>query len=196
MATKILVVDDDEEYRDLLSNILKRRGYTVRTAENVDAAIEELERDSYAVVTVDMQFKTGATEAIAGEDLLIHLRENYDKTRCIVVSGSPEVSKEEIADFGRKYGARFVEKQRLNATKFAALVKEVLQEMGAALSEGGGSMKAESLRKQLTSHRRNVWRLEEKLAKHTELEAPITLLNQIEDEKKEIARLEAELDKL
>ena len=53
-----------------------------------------------------------------------------------------------------------------------------------------------SLRKQLTSHRRNLWRLEEKLAKYTELEAPVALLNQIDDEREAIARIEDELRQL
>jgi DNA-binding NtrC family response regulator len=194
VTAKILIVDDDEEYRDLLSKILKKEGYIVRTAENIDAAIEELERESYAIVTVDMKFKTGSTEVIVGEDLLIYLRDKHERTKCIIVSGSPEVSKPgEAANLGRKYGAWLVPKEGLNTAKFVALVKEVLQEVAPAHGKGEENVRVESLQKQLTDHRRTLGRLKEKLAKYTELEAPVSLLNQIEDEEKEIAKLEAEL---
>lgn len=196
MATaKILVVDDDKEFRDLLSEILRKERYEVRTAESVEAAMEELERGSYDIVTVDMKYKIGSTEDIAGEELLIHLKANYEGIRCIIISGSPEVevSRTQAAYFAIKYGAPFVEKHRFNRTEFKRLVKELLEEDATVRSGGGESIKAKSLRKQLDEHQSNLNKLEEQKATFGKGEEPLRLLNQIEAEEREIARLKAEL---
>ena len=51
------------------------------------------------------------------------------------------------------------------------------------------------LEQELAQHKRNLGKLRLKLAKYTALEAPIHLLNQIEDEEREIGRIEAELER-
>jgi hypothetical protein len=51
-------------------------------------------------------------------------------------------------------------------------------------------MQRESLQKQLEVHRRNLCRLELRLAKYTLMDAPLSLLNQIDGEKTAIAELE------
>ncbi|MBC8446712.1 MAG: hypothetical protein H8D78_03090 [Chloroflexi bacterium] len=51
------------------------------------------------------------------------------------------------------------------------------------------------LEQELAQHKRNLGKLRLKLAKYTALEAPIHLLNQIEDEEQEIGRIEAELER-
>ena len=51
----------------------------------------------------------------------------------------------------------------------------------------------QTIKERLAQHRRNLAKLQQKLAKYTELDAPVYLLNQIEDEEQEIARLENQL---
>jgi two-component system, NtrC family, response regulator AtoC len=51
---KILVVDDEESLRLLLSNELARAGYKVDTAENGEVAIARLREDFYHVVLLDI----------------------------------------------------------------------------------------------------------------------------------------------
>ena len=52
------------------------------------------------------------------------------------------------------------------------------------------------LEQELAQHKRNLGKLRLKLAQYTTLEAPMHLLNQIEDEEQEIRRIEAELKRL
>ena len=42
MASDILVVDDEQDIRELVAGILTDEGYTVRTAPDADSALEAL----------------------------------------------------------------------------------------------------------------------------------------------------------
>ena len=53
--TKILVVDDLEEIRDLLTNVLKNEGYKVSTAYNGQAAVEAVKSQSPNAVIMDIK---------------------------------------------------------------------------------------------------------------------------------------------
>ena len=52
---KILVVDDDQGVRDMLSTFLNGQGYTVAVAKNGEEALENLKEDSYALVISDLR---------------------------------------------------------------------------------------------------------------------------------------------
>ena len=52
---KILVVDDEQNYRDVLKMILTAKGYTVDTAGNGREALEHLEKESFDVVGSDLK---------------------------------------------------------------------------------------------------------------------------------------------
>ena len=51
---RILVVDDDQEIRDLLTAVLQKHGLMVNAASDGGAAIELLREFQYAVVLVDL----------------------------------------------------------------------------------------------------------------------------------------------
>ncbi|MBI5307241.1 MAG: sigma-54-dependent Fis family transcriptional regulator [Planctomycetes bacterium] len=54
-GTKILVVDDEIGYRKVLSNTLSERGFTVKTAASGEEALEELKRQEFPIIIVDMK---------------------------------------------------------------------------------------------------------------------------------------------
>jgi len=51
---KILVVDDSKTELHHLSDILGKRGYTVRTAENGEEAMRRLEEDKFQLILMDV----------------------------------------------------------------------------------------------------------------------------------------------
>ena len=51
---KILIVEDNEMNRDMLSRRLSRRGNTVTTAENGQIALDLIEQNSYDVILLDI----------------------------------------------------------------------------------------------------------------------------------------------
>ncbi|WP_044245844.1 HD domain-containing phosphohydrolase [Chondromyces apiculatus] len=52
---RILVVDDEKVIRDMLADFLGMEGYEVRTAEDGEAAVNELERGHYDLVISDLK---------------------------------------------------------------------------------------------------------------------------------------------
>jgi two-component system response regulator PilR (NtrC family) len=80
-GARILVVDDEQSMREFLEIFLRREGYEVVTAGDVDTAVAHLEADEIDLVITDMQMpeKTGL-------DLLLAAREVSPETILIVVT--------------------------------------------------------------------------------------------------------------
>ncbi|MEL6716728.1 MAG: response regulator, partial [Planctomycetota bacterium] len=78
----MLLVDDDEILRERLARALRERGFDVRTAANVDDAVQLAEADSpeYAVVDLRMPGK-------GGMELLRELQRVDAGTRALVLTG-------------------------------------------------------------------------------------------------------------
>jgi DNA-binding NtrC family response regulator len=52
---KILIVDDDEYFRESIKETLKRKNYTVECAENGNSALDLFQRDNFDMVVSDMK---------------------------------------------------------------------------------------------------------------------------------------------
>lgn len=92
-VTKVLVVDDDEESRDLLSEVLTTNGYAVGVVENAEAARAALNRDeSYRIVIADLRMPNGS-----GLELLEDLRRRKSKQEIILMSSFISSAERELA---------------------------------------------------------------------------------------------------
>lgn len=73
----ILVVDDNEGNRDMLSRQLQRQGHTVATAENGQLALDRLRAETFDLVLLDMMMPVldgyGTLDAIKSDAALRHL---------------------------------------------------------------------------------------------------------------------------
>lgn len=80
--TKVLVVDDDKESRELLSEVLSSNGYAVGMVENAEAAQAALKNDAdYSIVIADLRMPNGS-----GLELLRELRRQDSKRDMILMS--------------------------------------------------------------------------------------------------------------
>lgn len=71
----LLVVDDNELNRDMLSRRLKRKGYTVDVAEDGYQALDLIAQTSYDLILLDIMMP-----GISGIDVLEELRQKYSIT--------------------------------------------------------------------------------------------------------------------
>lgn len=81
----ILVVDDDERTRDVVSRVLMEEGYSVTTANDGQDAILKLRDGYYAVAVVDL-----IMPGMNGLDLLRTMRSDYPETEVIALSGASD----------------------------------------------------------------------------------------------------------
>lgn len=78
----MLIVDDDEVFRERMARSLRSRGYDVRTAANAKAAVELAREESpeYAVVDLRMPGKSGI-------ELIQDLKSIDPSTRIVMLTG-------------------------------------------------------------------------------------------------------------
>jgi two-component system OmpR family response regulator len=92
-VTKVLVVDDDKESRELLSEVLTTNGYAVGLVENAEAAQALLDRDGdYRIVIADLRMPDGS-----GLELLKELRRQNSKREVILMSSFISGSERKLA---------------------------------------------------------------------------------------------------
>lgn len=83
---RILVVDDDESVRKILTTILEEKGYVVDTAENGKKAIEKSKTRFYNLALIDIRLPD-----IEGTKLLTTIQETTPKMVKIIVTGYPSL---------------------------------------------------------------------------------------------------------
>ena len=94
---QILVVDDEEAVRNLLSRFFTRKKYRVLTAETAEQAIAILEKQKVDAVLLDIELP-----GINGLEALRKIRASWPDLPVVMISGQ---SAEEVAKTTLKEGA-------------------------------------------------------------------------------------------
>ena len=111
---RVLIVDDEKFIRDILADFLGMEGYVVRTAEDGQAALSELNHAHYDLVISDLGLPDGS-----GLDVARAVRKHVPRARAIAMSG---------------YGMEDDRKKSAEAGFFDHLVKPVgFRELRAAI---------------------------------------------------------------
>ncbi len=90
---KILVVDDVEEQRILMNEMLGRFGYAVQTVESGEAAVSFVRKDQVDLIVLDMVMDPG----MDGLDTLAQVLEVVPDQKAIILSGYSETERVEAA---------------------------------------------------------------------------------------------------
>lgn len=83
---RILIIDDDESIRKVLTTILEENGYIVDTAKNAKEAIEKSKAHLYNLALIDIRLPD-----IEGIMLLSRMRVTTPRMRKIIVTGYPSL---------------------------------------------------------------------------------------------------------
>jgi CheY-like chemotaxis protein len=81
-GAKILVVDDSEEVREVLRELLSRHGHTVVTAPDGESGLVELEARGFDVAMLDL-----GLPGISGLEVAARLKERWPATRVALMTG-------------------------------------------------------------------------------------------------------------
>jgi DNA-binding NtrC family response regulator len=88
MAEKVLIVDDDKAFLQILAERMQNRGMEVSTAESAAEALKMLEKESYDAVLLDLMMPE-----MGGIEALQIMRKKQPEIQVIFVTGHPSVSK-------------------------------------------------------------------------------------------------------
>ncbi len=105
MATEVLIVDDEEDIRLLIADILTDEGYVCRTAADSAQALAAIDERRPHLVILDIWLERSELD---GMGILAHIKRNYPSIPVVMISGHGNV---ETAVNAIKLGAYdFIEK--------------------------------------------------------------------------------------
>ena len=114
---RLLCVDDDEDTCFMLTHLLEREGYEVKTSATVSEALKLSQRESFNLYILDERFPVGA-----GTSLCRKIREFDPNTPIIIYSGAVfETDQQSALHAGAN---AFVSKPEIN--KLIATIRRLL----------------------------------------------------------------------
>jgi two-component system nitrogen regulation response regulator NtrX len=121
MMSDILIVDDERDIRELVSDILKDEGYATRTAANSEACLSALDAATPGLVVLDIWLKDSAMDGI---DILKHVKKTMPEVPVVIISGHGNI---EIAVAAIKQGAYdFIEKP-FNIDQLTVVIRRAME---------------------------------------------------------------------
>jgi CheY-like chemotaxis protein len=90
-STRVLVVDDNEMNRDILSRRLQRRGYSVNAAHDGEAALSAISRGTFDIVLLDVMMP-----GLSGYEVLERIRKTYSLAELPVIMATSKDRGEDV----------------------------------------------------------------------------------------------------
>lgn len=117
----ILIVDDERDIRELVSEILKDEGYTTRLAGGADECMAEIGKALPALMILDIWLKESHMDGI---DILKHVKRDHPQVPVVIISGHGNI---EIAVAAIKQGAYdFIEKP-FNIEQLLVVIRRAME---------------------------------------------------------------------
>lgn len=88
MSTKVLLVDDEKDFLDVLSERMEMRGMTVSTATSAKAAIDLAGKVSFDAIVLDLKMPE-----MDGLEVLQQIKEKNPELQVILLTGHGSVEK-------------------------------------------------------------------------------------------------------
>ena len=116
MSEKVLLVDDEKEFLDIMSERMQARGMTVKTADSADKALTMLENESFDAIVMD--FKMPGMDGIQA---LKNIKTQKPELQIILLTGYATVEKTVEA---MKIGATDLLEKPADLEALAAKIKQ------------------------------------------------------------------------
>jgi DNA-binding NtrC family response regulator len=117
---RLLVVDDEEALRTVLSSELTTEGYEVRTAADGQEAIGELEKSAFDLVLLDIKMPR-----MNGFEVLKYVKEKHPKTKVVMLTGFADLKN---ALESKKLGAEDFVSKPYDLVDLLTTIERVLNE--------------------------------------------------------------------
>ena len=119
--TDILIVDDERDIRELISEILIDEGYQTKLCGSADGCLQELKKSVPGLLILDIWLKDNEMDGI---DILVKAKRDYPQVPVVIISGHGNI---EIAVAAIKQGAYdFIEKP-FNIEQLLVVVRRAME---------------------------------------------------------------------
>ena len=122
---KILVVDDDRDVCEYLSDFLNREGYQVTTITDPTEALDELKRTDYHLVVLDLKMPK-----MTGIDLLQQIRRVDGDVAVVILTGHPSL---ETATASIQHDVSAYLKKPFTSEEFREVLQRIAKKKGLIL---------------------------------------------------------------
>jgi len=99
-SCSILVVEDEEDFRELIRHVLERAGHTVTCARNGCEASEVIGRCQFDVVVTDLLMPDRD-----GLELIAEIKIKHLATKIVAISGGGRMGSDEYLAMAKGFGA-------------------------------------------------------------------------------------------
>jgi len=115
---KVLVVDDDEQIREVLSDMLKIDGHEPKSCVDGYSALDELGKEEYDLMITDL-----GMPGMSGLDLAVYAHDNYPDMPIAMITGwGTQLNEDEV----KMKGIRIVLSKPFHLEEVKALVEELV----------------------------------------------------------------------
>jgi len=121
ITPRILVVDDDANFRKLLMNILERKKHGILEAENGEEACRLVQDNELPLAIIDISMP-----GMGGLETIKEIRKASPDTKIIAISGSGLFGPAENLSIAREFGARHAFEKPFSIPEFLSVVQYFL----------------------------------------------------------------------
>ena len=123
MSKRILVIEDDEMIRSLLSEVLSSEGYDVSLAEDGRSGIRLFKQDPHDLVITDIVMP-GQT----GIEVVTEIKRKRAETKVIVITGVDKSERDKLLQISTVMGADNTLQKPLSKESLISMVEKTLQQ--------------------------------------------------------------------
>lgn len=123
MHAKVLIIDDDENFRKILRIMLEKEGLDVVDAENGLEGIRKFHKGEIDLVVTDIIMPEKE-----GIETIFDLREIQPDLKIIAISGGGHICAEEYLDMANNFGVTRSLSKPFEKDEFIKIVREVLEQ--------------------------------------------------------------------
>ena len=119
---RILIVDDEREVRDVLSQFFTRKNYEILTAESGEEALATLDQEQVDAVLLDIRM-----EGMDGLETLRRIRRKWHGLPVVMVSGQDDedLAKETLEEGAFDYVLKPIKLEYLERTLYLKLAEKL-----------------------------------------------------------------------
>lgn len=121
MPRRILLVDDDQQVREMFTTLLAENGYAVSEAKDGRIAIREMLREPADLVITDMLMPK-----MDGVETIMALRRSYPDVKIIAISENGLGPAENFLKIASKLGACKTFAKPLNSQQLLTAIRELI----------------------------------------------------------------------
>ncbi|MCM3870341.1 MAG: response regulator [Pyrinomonadaceae bacterium] len=119
---RILIVDDDDQFRTMLTAVLVRAGYEVQEATDGGQAIK-----LYGASPTDLVITDLVMPGKEGLEMIVEFKQLYPEAKLIAISGGGRGGSQDYLTMAKAFGAQRVLAKPFSNREILELISQVLQ---------------------------------------------------------------------